>query len=466
MKAGMDDTIAAISTPPGEGAIGIVRVSGPAALEIVGKVFRGRGLPLEKTGGFRARYGFVVDPATGERIDEVIVLVLRSPHSYTREDTVEINCHGGIVPIRQILLATLRAGARPAEPGEFTKRAFLNGRLDLAQAEAVLDVIRARTERGVQAALAQLKGRLSQRMHALGARVLGLIAQVEAGIDFPEEDVPEATSSVIAEEAQKVLAEIGELLSGSWEGKIIRDGLRTAIVGLPNVGKSSLLNALLREERAIVTAIPGTTRDLLEEGISIRGIPLVVVDTAGLRESEDVVEQIGVARAREAMSRAELVLVVLDDSEGLREEEREILREVAGKAVLVFINKTDLGRGLVTSEAVREILEQAGEGSKASLREGKDPVHMVPAQSAGGGAQLPDGAGKVRTTGDPSGKAVVRGSARLGLGLEELEAAVEGLVFEKRATSGERPCLTNVRHIRALEKAAESLEEVIAGGRA
>lgn len=436
MRWGLEDTIAAISTPLGEGGIGIVRVTGPKALAVAEKIFRGRGRSLEKTPGYRVRYGFVINPETGERLDEVLAVVLRAPHSFTREDTVEFNCHGGPLPTRQVLAAALRAGARLAEPGEFTRRAFLNGRLDLAQAEATLDLIRAQTERGARAALGQLAGRLSEKIRSLSDRLLRLLASVEVGIDFPEDDVEEATRSTIDEEVGGLLAEIQDLLARSWEGKILREGLRTAIVGLPNVGKSSLLNALLKEERAIVTAIPGTTRDVLEERINVRGIPVVIMDTAGLRESEDLVEQLGVARTREALRRAEMILLVLDDSAGLRQEEREILREIGHRPVVVFINKIDLGEGRVDPGEVVQALEEGffekdGTGGRAKKK-----------------------------------YAVVQGSARLGQGLEDLEAAVERVVLEGGvAAVEEEPLVTNVRHVGALERAAASLREVRAGVR-
>ena len=308
------DTIAAIATPPGEGAISIVRLSGDEAVTIANKVFKGK--DLTQVASHTINYGHLIDPKKNEVIDEVMVSVLRAPKTFTREDTVEINCHGGIVPTNKILQVLLTNGARLAEPGEYTKRAFLHGRIDLAQAESVMDLIRAKTDRSRKVALGQLDGNLSQMITALRQEILDALAQVEVNIDYPEyDDVEEMTSKVLREKAFEVKAKIQNLLVTAEQGKILREGLATALVGRPNVGKSSLLNYLLHEEKAIVTDIAGTTRDVIEEYVNVRGVPLKLVDTAGIRETDDLVEKIGVKRSREAIAKADLVLLVLNNSE-------------------------------------------------------------------------------------------------------------------------------------------------------
>ncbi len=336
------DTIAAISTPPGEGAISIVRLSGEEAISVADGIFKAKDA-LAQASSHTIHYGHIVDPKTEKTLDEVMVSVMRAPKTFTREDIVEINCHGGMIVVNQILQLLLRTGARLAEPGEFTKRAFLNGRIDLSQAEAVMDLIRAKTDKAMNVALNQLDGDLSRLIRTLRQEVLDTLAQVEVNIDYPEyDDVEEMTSQLLLEKAGQVKQQIQSLLETAQQGKILREGLNTAIIGRPNVGKSSLLNQLLKEEKAIVTEIAGTTRDVVEEYVNVRGVPLQLIDTAGIRDTEDTVEKIGVERSRKALSEADLVLLVLNQSEPLAKEDRQLLEMTKGSKRIILLNKTDL----------------------------------------------------------------------------------------------------------------------------
>ena len=335
------DTIAAISTPLGEGAIGIVRLSGTDSFAIAKKIFKGK--DLSKVASHTLNYGHIVDPDKNEILDEVMVGAMRSPKTFTREDIIEINTHGGIAVTNEILQLVIREGARLAEPGEFTKRAFLNGRVDLTQAEAVMDIIRAKTDKAMNIAVKQLDGSLSDLINNMRQEILNTLAQVEVNIDYPEyDDVEEATTEIIREKTSEFEALLTNLLKTARRGKILREGISTAIIGRPNVGKSSLLNNLLREEKAIVTDIEGTTRDVIEEYVNINGVPLKLVDTAGIRETEDIVEQIGVERSKKALKEADLVLLVLNASEPLTDQDRQLLEISQDSNRIILLNKVDL----------------------------------------------------------------------------------------------------------------------------
>lgn len=334
------DTIAAISTPVGEGGIGIVRISGPASLPIARSIFRAK-----SNGGLKSHrfsYGDVVEPATGNLVDEAMVVFMKGPNSYTREDVVEIQCHGGTLVVSRILSLAIAQGARLAEPGEFTKRAFLNGRIDLVQAEAVMDVIASRTDASLALAQHQREGLLSRRISVVKEGVLYALAYVEALIDFPEDDVDVAVETDVLGRVAPALAELDALIEGFDEGKVLRDGVSVVIAGKPNVGKSSLLNTLLKEKRAIVTSVPGTTRDLIEEVVNINGLPVKLLDTAGICESEDQVEQEGVRLSLDRIPKADLVLFVIDGSAPFIAEDAAILRAIGPKSCIVVRNKSDL----------------------------------------------------------------------------------------------------------------------------
>jgi len=408
------DTIAAISTAPGEGAIGIVRLSGSRSLDIVSSIFRSKGdKDIKKVKSHTIHYGYIYDPESGLNIDEVLVTVMRAPHTYTREDIVEINCHGGPIPLKRILELVLRMGARIAEPGEFTKRAFLNGRIDFLQAEAVIDIIRAKTELSLNTAMRQLEGGLSQKINEIKNILLNLMALLEVCIDFPEEDVEPPSYEYIIEEIQKAIYLSEKLIKTAEAGKILREGLKVAIVGKPNVGKSSLLNALLREGRAIVTEIPGTTRDVIEEYININGIPIKIIDTAGIRETFDLVEKIGVEKTKEVLDKADLILLVIDASTALSDQDRYIFSLVKGKNVIVLLNKIDLPV-MVTADEIKK---------------------------------------------DVDVSRVLKISIKEGIGIDALEDYIWEYVYEEGISSREDVLVTNVRHKNSLVKAVESLKK-------
>lgn len=410
------DTIAAIATPPGEGAISIVRLSGDDAVTIADQVFKGK--DLTKVSSHTINYGHFIDPKTREIIDEVMVSVLRAPKTFTREDTVEINCHGGIVPTNKILQVLLTNGARLAEPGEFTKRAFLHGRIDLAQAESVMDLIRAKTDRSMKAALNQLDGELSQLIKNLRQEILDVLAQVEVNIDYPEyDDVEEMTSKLLREKALDVCAKIEQLLVTARQGKILREGLATALVGRPNVGKSSLLNHLLHEDKAIVTDIAGTTRDVIEEYVNVLGVPLKLVDTAGIRETDDRVEKIGVERSRQALDRSDLVILLLNASEPLTTEDIELLQLTQDKKRIIVLNKMDLEPKLDLNELYQYV-------DKAE---------------------------------------VLKTSVLKNEGIRELEEHIATLFYGGIENSQTTVLVTNARHIALLEQAKAALEAVLTG---
>lgn len=411
------DTIAAISTPPGEGAISIVRLSGDQAIAIADRIFTSS-KSLAEVPSHTIHYGHIIDPVKERLMDEVMLSVMKQPRTFTREDVVEINCHGGIVVVNQLLQLVLRQGARLAEPGEFTKRAFLNGRVDLSQAEAVMDLIRAKTDKAMNLAINQLDGNLSHLIRQLRQDILQTLAQVEVNIDYPEyDDVEELTTRLLLEKAQMVKAQIESLLATAQQGKILREGLSTAIIGRPNVGKSSLLNHLLKEEKAIVTDIAGTTRDVIEEYVNVRGVPLKLIDTAGIRDTEDVVEKIGVERSRKALKEAELILLVLNQSEKLTPQDQQLLILTEGARRIILLNKTDLP-AQITSEELRSYITD-------------EPVFSV--------------------------------SVLNNEGLDQLEQAIADLFFGGKTTDKDASYLSNTRHIALLENAAHSLSEVIEG---
>lgn len=350
------DTITAISTPLGEGAIGIVRLSGSEALAIAKKVFKGK--DLEAVASHTINYGHILDPEKNEILDEVMVTVMKEPKTFTREDVVEINTHGGIAVTNEILQLLIKNGARMAEPGEFTKRAFLNGRVDLTQAEAVMDIIRAKTDKAMNIAVKQLDGSLKELINSTRQEILNTLAQVEVNIDYPEyDDVEEMTTALMHEKTQEFQNLLEQLLRTAKRGKILREGLSTAIIGRPNVGKSSLLNNLLREEKAIVTDIAGTTRDVIEEYVNIKGVPLKLVDTAGIRDTDDIVEKIGVERSKKALNEADLVLLVLNASESLTEQDRVLLDLSKESNRIILLNKTDLPQAIEKDQIPEDYIE-------------------------------------------------------------------------------------------------------------
>lgn len=323
----MDDTIVAIATPPGTGGIGIIRLSGPESKAILGKIFDALNKDINGPEDYRPReltYGHIFDVAKGNIVDEVLACYMPAPNTYTKEDVVEINCHGGNIPLSKTLELILKNGARMAEPGEFTKRAFLNGRLDLSQAEAVIDVVNAKTEAALDAAMDQLRGKYSLEISRLREELTDVLVNVSVNIDYPDEDIEELTYNNLIDSLKEIKGEIRNLLDSSRSGKILREGLSVVIVGQPNVGKSSLMNGLLKESRAIVTEIPGTTRDTIEEFANIKGIPVKLTDTAGIRETEDLIEKIGIERSRASLDAADLILFMVDGSKGITQEDQEL----------------------------------------------------------------------------------------------------------------------------------------------
>ncbi|TZE80759.1 tRNA uridine-5-carboxymethylaminomethyl(34) synthesis GTPase MnmE [Calorimonas adulescens] len=408
------DTIAAISTPPGEGGIGIVRLSGDMSIDIASRIFKSNtGKRLDKVKSHCMVYGHIVDPDTNLEIDEVLVSVMKAPHTYTREDIVEINCHGGFTPLKKILELCLRFGARPAGPGEFTKRAFINGRIDLAQAEAVMDIIRSNSDDALKTSVAQLEGKISREISDIRSNIVDLIAHIDAYVDFPEEDVEELSD--LKPDIERSIDKIEKLITSASTGKILREGLKTVIIGKPNVGKSSLLNALLKEERAIVTEIPGTTRDIIEEYINIKGVPVKLIDTAGIRDTNDIVERIGVEKTKKFLEQADLVILMFDSSLNLTDEDMLIIELVKDKKVVALLNKSDLPSVLKIDEIERSL----------------------------------------------PGAKVIRTSLLDGMGLDELTDYVYGLFYNGDIRIDD-PIITNTRHLACLKKAVDSLRSAVA----
>ncbi|WP_316959847.1 tRNA uridine-5-carboxymethylaminomethyl(34) synthesis GTPase MnmE [Staphylococcus felis] len=409
------DTITSISTPMGEGAIGIVRLSGRDAIEVADKLYKGKHA-LKDVDTHTIHYGHIIDPATQDVVEEVMVSVLRAPRTFTREDIVEINCHGGILTINRVLELTMTYGARLAEPGEYTKRAFLNGRIDLSQAEAVMDFIRSKTDRASKVAMNQIEGRLSDMIKRQRQSILEVLAQVEVNIDYPEyDDVEDATTDFLLKRAREIQSQIQQLLNTGVQGKIMREGLSTVIVGKPNVGKSSMLNNLIQDNKAIVTEVAGTTRDVLEEYVNVRGVPLRLVDTAGIRETEDIVERIGVERSRKALSEADLILFVLNYNEPLTEEDRQLYEVIKHEDAIVIVNKTDLERRL-------------------NIDEVKEMIGTMP---------------------------VIETSMLKQEGIDELELQIRDLFFGGDIQSQDMTYVSNSRHISLLKQAQQAIQDVI-----
>ncbi|WP_252225647.1 tRNA uridine-5-carboxymethylaminomethyl(34) synthesis GTPase MnmE [Clostridium sp. ZBS2] len=352
------DTICGIATPIGEGGVSIIRISGSKALDIIIKIFVSKNnIDLKQMKTYTMRYGHIIELESKDVIDEVIISYMKGPHSYTTEDIIEINCHGGVISTNSVMNQVIKAGARVAEPGEFTKRAFLNGRIDLSQAEAVIDIIKAKTDLSMKSALMQSGGALSKQIKEIRQYLLNTLALIEYGVDFTEddEDIDDTLVLRVKDGIKTTILKVKELLKGADEGKIIRDGLNVVIIGKPNVGKSSLLNVLLKEKRAIVTDIPGTTRDIIEEYLNIDGIPIKITDTAGIRETEDTVEKIGVERSREKIEEADLIILILDSSRELEEEDKEIINTIKDKNHIVLLNKTDLDRKIADIDLDNQI---------------------------------------------------------------------------------------------------------------
>ncbi|QQZ62619.1 tRNA uridine-5-carboxymethylaminomethyl(34) synthesis GTPase MnmE [Paenibacillus sonchi] len=406
------DTIAAVSTALGEGGIAIIRVSGPQAIAEVAPLFRSK-TPLTEVESHTVHYGHIISPGDGERMEEVLVTVMKGPRSFTTEDVVEISAHGGVISVRRVMDLLLQRDIRLAEPGEFTKRAFLGGRIDLSQAEAVIDLIRSKSDRAFSVALKQVSGSLSDRIHKLRHTLIEMLAHIEVNIDYPEHDVESLTAEFIKDKSSEVMEGINQLLKTANEGKILREGITTAIVGRPNVGKSSLLNALARDNKAIVTDIPGTTRDVIEEYVTINNIPLKLLDTAGIRETMDVVEKIGVERSKAAFSDADLILLVLNAADELHEDELALMEQIQGRQALVIMNKMDLPSRLEKDK----LLSYFSESSIV-------PMSVLEEE-----------------------------------GLDKLEEAISGLFFGGKLESGDLTYVSNVRHIALLKKAHKSLQD-------
>ncbi len=410
----MEDTIAAVATAYGEGGIGIIRISGEEALPILQEIFEFHG-DTDTFTSRRMTYGKIIDKEKNQIIDEVLAVYMKGPKTYTAEDVVEINCHGSMVSLRKTLALVLRKGARLAEPGEFTKRAFLNGRLDLSQAEAVIDMIRAKTDKSFDVAVSQLEGRLSLKVEEIRQKLLDLLVDITVNIDYPDEDIEEMTYEKLEESIVETQDMIEKLLETSSTGRMIREGIKIAIVGKPNVGKSSLMNGLLKETRAIVTDIPGTTRDTIEEVLSIRNIPVYLVDTAGIRETSDKVEKMGIEKSKEAFNQADFILFLLDGSRPLEEEDLQIMEFLKERKSLVLINKRDLGEAI----SIEDI-----------------------------SAKLP-------------ASQVIEASLLKGQGITEIEDAVEDLVYGGEIVQKESMMVNNVRHIELLQQAVKSLTDAL-----
>lgn len=409
----MEDTIAAIATPPGEGGIGIVRISGENAKNILDRIF----VPASPNGleNRKMSYGTIVDPASENIVDEVLCVYMKGPKTYTVEDVVEINCHGGMVPLRKTLELVLKNGARIAEPGEFTKRAFLNGRLDLSQAEAVIDVIRAKTDKTFDVAMNQLEGNFSKQIKEIRKKLVDILVNITVNIDYPDEDIEEITYEKLEKDLESVAEDIDSLLSSADTGRMIQEGLNVAIIGKPNVGKSSLMNSLLNEARAIVTEIPGTTRDTIEEHLSIKGIPIRLTDTAGIRDTDDVIEKIGIEKSKESFNQADLVIFIIDSSRKISDEDMEIINIIDQKKAIVVLNKIDLEK-VITRDEVELMLPEA---------------------------------------------IIIETSMEKQQGIDLIEEKIVDMVYGGKVSQSSSIMVTNVRHKNILENASKSISDGI-----
>lgn len=409
-----EDTIAAISTPQGTGGIGIVRMSGTDSFKIASEIFVGN-KKFATIKSHTVSFGKIVNPVTKEILDEVLITKMEKPKTYTREDVVEISCHGSTVTVRRVLELLIKMGARLAEAGEFTKRAFLNGRIDLSQAEAVIDVINSKTDESSRSAVNQLEGKLSEKIREARKRLIELLAHIEVTVDYPEEDIEEITADKVYEEASVIKGELRKLSLSFERGRFIREGINLVIAGRPNVGKSSLLNELSGKNRAIVSDIPGTTRDIVEDYISINGIPVRVVDTAGIRETEDVIEKIGVQRAKDALKNADLVAVIIDAAGGITEEDKNVLDSVKDLNVIILINKTDIA----TVEEIKDLKEKFESYEIFEI------------------------------------------SAKTGHGIEVFEEKIASMVRTGKLSGESEILVTNVRHKILIDRAVESIDEAL-----
>ena len=411
-----EDTISAVTTAPGSAAVGIVRISGPEALQIADQMFfAASGKKLETYPSHTMVYGFVKDRG-GKDIDEVLTVYMKAPRSYTAEDVIEIQCHGGMQSIRNILALTYYYGARPAEPGEFTKRAFLNGRIDLVQAESVMDIINSKSDAALKIAVQQQEGFLSKKLKAVRKELRDVIVHLEAVIDYPEEDIEDVTYKEVSEAIGRAKSEVYKLLEGAHTGRILKEGLRTAIIGRPNVGKSSLLNTLLKEDRALVSEFEGTTRDVIEEQMIIGGVPILLADTAGIHDTQDFVEKLGVERSRAFLDKAELIMAVLDGTQPLTEDDEKILTAVKDKNIVFVVNKTDIADSVIT----------------------KILAERFPAEN------------------------VIEVSAKTGEGIDNLENWLKNYVYGSSRQSSEEIYIQNERQINLLRQARESLDDAVA----
>ena len=422
------NTIAAISTPIGQGGIGIIRISGEKSLEIIKKIFKSK-KNVEEIKSYTIKYGYIYDE--NELIDEVLVSFFKGPKSYTGEDICEINCHGGNLVIRRILDIVLKNGAKLAEPGEFTKRAFLNGKLDLSQAEAVMDVINSKSIKENKISIQQLEGYLGRKIRTIKEKIIDILVDIEANIDYPEYDLEEVQREKISRVLEESLLELETLENSFEEVKILKEGINTVIVGRPNVGKSSLLNALLKEDRAIVTSIAGTTRDTIEESLTVKGIPLKIIDTAGIRETNDIVEGIGVEKSKKALERADLVLLILDSTEGITTEDKDLLNLIKDKNYIVLINKIDVGTKIVKEDVLKAVQEISNNENIV-----KDETNRI-----------------------------IEISAQEDIGLGKLENIIEEMFNLSKIDINNEIVITNARHKQAVGEAKNKVKNVLESNR-